>query len=123
MASGLNPVQCGFESHRAYKVMKSIEDINYTVSENNIRIVDSWDVSKKTFDPFLNKLRSEYPEHTVLVNRSNKSLRREWASHNFLYGIGLWKSRTKDADLNYPLKWYVSTAYWVFGAVAMIFIP
>ena len=122
MASGLNPVQCEFESHRAYKAMKTIEDIVYTVSKNNIKVVDSWDVSKETFDPFLKKLREENPENAVLVNRSNKSLRREWALHNFLYDLGLWKSHTKDVDLNYPLKWYVSAIYWVFGAAAMIFI-
>ena len=103
--------------------MKNIEDIAYTVSDSNIRVIDSWDVSKETFDPFLNKLRKENPENAVLVNRSNKSLRREWALHNFLYDIGIWKSHTKDVDLNYPLKWYISAIYWVFGAVAMIFIP
>lgn len=97
-------------------------DITYDICDSNIKVYDSYKVFKKTFKPFLNELRFEYPNNTVLINYSNCALSNEWALHNFCYNFGWWKDRTKDVDLNYPKKWYILLVYAIFGSIARIFI-
>lgn len=57
----------------------------YIVTDNNVKIKDGWIYGKESFDGILNWLRSLYPGNNVFKNRTNKSLKREWACHNFLY--------------------------------------
>lgn len=70
-------------------------------SENNIHIVDSYLVDDiRGAVGFLRNVGS----NEVLSHRSDYSLCCEWAVHNFLYRIGLFRSHTKDVDLNYPCR-------------------
>lgn len=93
----------------------------YTYEKNNIHIDMSCTISKKYFDSALVGIEEAHPELNVW-KRSMKSLKRELATHNLLYSWGIAKSRTRDCDLNYPLKWYVSVAYWVIGSLALLII-
>ena len=95
--------------------------VNYTATSNNIKIIDSWQVSKKKFQIELNGIKAEQPECEVW-KRSDCSLCHEWAIHNALYCLGIARSHTKDVDLNYPQKWYVTFAYNFFGAIVWPFI-
>lgn len=102
--------------------MEKYIDIDYHVSENNISIKDSYNVSKHDFKEVLNQIKDAYPTNTVINNRSFKSMIKEWAVHSFLYRLGLWKNRTKNVDLNYPQKFKEKIVYIVFGWLCWLFI-
>lgn len=93
----------------------------YEITPNNIRIPDSYEVSKHGFDAILDYLKLRHPDCEVW-KRSRWSLKAELACHNFLYRIGYKRERTKDTDINHPLPWYVEGAYIVAGAVVWVFI-
>lgn len=93
----------------------------YTISYGNLHIVDSYRMSKRDMLTALYQLKQRHHK-TDIFKRSVKSLRREWATHNLLYALGIARERTKDVDLNHPQKWYVGLAYFFCGAVALIFI-
>lgn len=92
-----------------------------TIDSSNLHIEDSCIVPKWWFDYALTTIQNVYPTSDVW-KRSRGSLRREWATHNMLYSMGLWKARTKDVDLNYPLKWYNHLAYGLAGTIALLVI-
>ena len=48
--------------------------MNYAVLPTCITVYDSYKVSKKEFDPFLNELRDGYPGQLVLYYRNHRSL-------------------------------------------------
>lgn len=95
--------------------------MEYYINDTNIHIVDSYKICKKEFETILNNMRRIFTNQ-VLENRSNYSLRMEWATHNFLYNMNFEKLRTKDADLNYPLKWYENIIYNLIGPICWLFI-
>ena len=76
------------------------------VRDNNIRIENGYLVRCRDFGFVLNYIRKNEPNE-VTANRSNYSLSCEWAVHNALYKLGLFRSRTKDVDMEYPcrLEW------------------
>ena len=93
----------------------------YNVTRNNIHIEDSAFISKKEMDAILVDIFLNHGIDTeVFFLRSKKSLKREWALHNLLYSWGLFKSHTKDVDLNVPchLEWMYNLA----GAIALLII-
>ena len=92
------------------------------VYSNNIQIVDSYKCSKYSFNDIINDIKKSNPNHPVTINRSNKSIKKEWATHNFLYNLNIARNRTKDLDINYPLSRIEKIAYGLFGWFAWIFI-
>lgn len=96
--------------------------MKYTVTDSNIHIVDSCDYCKSAFEGALELIRDLYPDNQVLKRRKWWHIKLEWATHNAIHSLGLWKDRTKDVDINYPLKWYAAVAYAVCGALVWIFI-
>lgn len=88
---------------------------------DNIHITDSYKIAKKKFKEYLLNYKNEYPDCKVF-KRGIFILIMEWSTHNFLYKLGLWKSRTKDVDLDYPHKWYIEILYFFTGIVSYIFI-
>ena len=95
---------------------------NVVVTENNIHITDSAFLSERDADGLLYRIAAVYPACPVVINRSHESMMRELAAHTLLYKLHLFRSHTKDVDLNYPQRWWVSLAYNVFGAIALIFL-
>ena len=99
--------------------------MDYIVAPTCITVYNSYQVSKKEFNPFLNDLREGYPGNLVLYKRSNWSMTNEWACHNLLYVIdifGWFRSHTKDVDIQYPLKCWEKTAYFLIGPIAKLLI-
>ena len=96
-----------------------MESFDVVVSDNNIRIENGYLVRGRDFGFVLNCIRANEPNE-VTANRSNYSLSREWAVHNALYKLGLFRSHTKDVDLNYPcrLEWF----YIVLGSIIYPFV-
>lgn len=83
-----------------------------TVSPFNIHIEDSFMISTSNeMKTIIETLRRGYTDNEVLLNRTTGSLIAEWTVHNILYECGLFKSHTKDVDLNYPLPWYEKLVY------------
>lgn len=95
--------------------------MKYTITQSNLHLVDSHKVSKRYFDRELARIKGLHPTSNVWL-RSFRSMRKEWATHNALYAAGLFRQRTKDCDLNYPLKWYMQVAYAVVGTIVYPFI-
>jgi len=95
-----------------------------SVTDNCVTVFDSYKVSKKVFEPYLNDLRSYY-DTTIFRERNNRSMTDEWTCHNFLYDIdflGLFKSHTKDVDMQYPLRRWEKIVYPCLGWFCKIFI-
>lgn len=93
-----------------------------TADLNCLHIEDSAFVSKYEFDAVLDWCRKEFPNCKIWEERTRKSMIREWAVHNLLYRLGMFRSHTKDVDINTPLSWYVLLAYNVFGSISLLFI-
>ena len=93
----------------------------YDITENTLKIYDSCEISKGKFARCLGKIKAENPSCLVFW-RSYDHLSLEWASHNFLYSLGLWRSHTKDVDFEFPQKWYWQVVWAILGVISWIFI-
>lgn len=74
----------------------------------NTGITDSYKINtKKDIKEFLSLLKDilknkyeNYTEYSI-YKRQEKSIINEWATHNVLYKLGLFKVHTKDVDIEY----------------------
>lgn len=89
---------------------------------HNIKIIDSYLISKKEFKKYLLNYVHNNENYEVILKRSLISLILEWSTHNFLYKLNISKNRTKDVDLDYPQKWYYKIGYFFIGLISYIFI-
>ena len=80
---------------------------NATTTPTNTHIMDSCEVkSKEDMRAFLQALRDKVPEEMAVNQRDMDSQIREWRSHNFFYKMHVFRSRTKDVDLELKQSWY-----------------
>ena len=96
-----------------------MECIDVVVRDNSIRIENGYLVKGRAFGFVLNRIRAEEPNE-VTANRSNYSLSCEWAVHNALYKLGLFRSRTKDVDMEYPCR--RAWLYIILGSIIYPFV-
>ena len=96
--------------------------INYQFSSDGtvLTLFDSYTVSKHKFQATLNSIKALHGKEPIF-NRSDKSLKREWSFHNFLYMIHYKRERTKDCDLDYPSD-HPEWMYNIFGLLVWPFI-
>lgn len=99
----------------------SITMVNYTITANNLHLIDSYRARKRDFKVNLLYIKSNHPE-SLVWNKGEFEMKMEWAVHNFCYALHIKRDRTKDCDLNYPQKWYVRIAYIICGMISWIFI-
>lgn len=92
------------------------------VSDNTIRIVGSYNISKYEFDGIIDGIYDLHPSHPVITNRSKQSIKNEWAVHNLFYNLGIMPSRTQSVDFNYPLTKLETTTYKCLGWLSLLFI-
>ena len=98
--------------------------MKYAVSKNSIHIEDSYLISKNEFGNELKKIEdSSISQIDVFKYRTYESLEKEWAVHNLCYNFHLFRTHTKDVDLNYPQIWYESFLYNIFGRISLLLIP
>lgn len=95
--------------------------IDYTITNTDLKLYDSYKVSKKEFRPTLGEIESQKPEYDVW-KRSKCGMCLEIATHNALYSLGLWKERTGSVDLNYPQSFIEKISYTVCGILVWLFI-
>lgn len=87
-----------------------------SVTDNNIHIENSYKIiDSSTMLYILTKIRDEYPDATVVKERSLTSMLDEWKAHNALYELHLYRSHTKSVDINTNQTWYVKAAYKVLS--------
>ena len=95
--------------------------MQYTITPTNIQLKSSFEVRKEDFERELLAMREAHPE-SLVWNRSIKSLSREWAAHNALHALGVFRKKTADVDLDWPQGWLFRIGYAVVGAVVWPFI-
>jgi hypothetical protein len=95
--------------------------MDYEVSANNIQIKSSFAISKEEFERELAAIREMHPD-SLVWNRSMDSLKHEWAAHNALHALGLFRKQTAHADLNWPQPWLIRLGYAIVGTIAWPFI-
>jgi hypothetical protein len=84
--------------------MKDTRDASLTPT--NTHILDSYKVKTKAeMREYLQRLRDLYNDRAVNL-RDMESMVREWRSHNFFYWMHIFRSRTKDVDLELHQSWY-----------------
>lgn len=103
------------------KIEIIIEDLQITITPNNINIKDSYTIK----DPFemrviLKEIKEFLKENNITMDtpfnhRSLWSMIREWVSHNNVYVIGYKRERVSSVDLNFPQKWYVKVLYFILS--------
>lgn len=91
--------------------------MKYKVLADRVKLIDSCLVPKSRFGRELVAIRNLHPD-CPLWQRTDGSLKREWAAHNLAYALGIRREKTKDCDLNFSLKWYMKLAYGVVGTIA-----
>lgn len=96
--------------------------MEYNATENCITIFNSYKIEKRFFEGLLNAIAAANPDCNVPKERSMFSMKMEWTTHNFLYNIHVARSRTKDVDINIPMRWYLRFAYCVCGILSWLFI-
>lgn len=101
---------------------KGLLPVKYRLGADCLTITGSHAVPRILFREALESIKSANANSAFWSFRSMASLRREWATHNLLYALGVKRDRTADCDLNLFQKWYVRFAYFVVGSIALIVI-
>lgn len=92
-----------------YKENKVYADLSTT----NTRIQDSYRISSKSdMKAILEELRERSCSTDMAINLlSINEMVREWRAHNLLYDLHLFRSHTKDVDLNIGNPWCLKVLY------------
>lgn len=81
----------------------------------NTHIEDSYKV--KDIEEIVGLIIHERYKKFLPITREFESYVREWKAHNRLYKLGLFRSHTKDCDLEEPIKWYHEIIYFILGVI------
>ena len=80
---------------------------NAIVTPTNTHILDSCKVkSKEDIRQYLQAVRDEASPEMAVCQRDLESQVCEWRSHNFFYNFHVFRSRTKDVDLELKQPWW-----------------
>jgi hypothetical protein len=76
-------------------------EISYTATKNNVKIVNSYKITKKAdMNAIVKLIRAEALKLGFKYSRSNSSWVTEWRAHNYMYDKGLERARTASVDLS-----------------------
>lgn len=79
---------------------------NAKVTPDNTHIMDSSLItSKEGMRAYLQELRDTSAPEMAVNQRDMESQVREWRAHNFFYKFHVFRSRTKDVDLELKQTW------------------
>ena len=95
--------------------------MKYRIFNDRIKLIGSCLVPKSRFKLELDRIRNLHPTCHLWI-RSDNSIRREWALHNWAYSLGIKRDKTADVDLNFEQKWYEKLGYFIIGSIAMLVI-
>lgn len=84
-----------------HKITYQDQEITFSVSNNNIHIVDSYKIHNQMDMWEILKIIKEFCENEGYTYvRDNLSWLHEWGAHNWLYEKGISQERTGSVDLN-----------------------
>ena len=95
--------------------------VDFKISDDDLKIYDSWKVSKCDFKKELKSIK-EITADCEVWNRGLNQMCLEWTVHNFCFALGIKKESTKDVDFEYPQSFWVRAAYAIVGVLTWIFI-
>lgn len=103
-------------NHKSFNIMDN-NNIEYIISEDNIRIENSYVITTEDYiELILTNLKNKISDHIVFQKRTIKSLTKEWIAHNVLYKLHIARSHTKSVDLNIE-SWY---RIWCYNIIYFI---
>ena len=89
------------------KTMPSSAEERAQLTSTNTHIYDSYLIrSKDDIRAFIQNLREQCDPDMAITQRTLSSLVAEWRSHNFFYYLHVFRSRTKDVDLERCQSWW-----------------
>ncbi len=100
------------DNNKTMKITK-ILGVNIEYDAGNIRILDSYKVHSAAYMQMI--LNMFMIKTGFRSKRTIKSWIKEWKAHNRLYRLGLFKSHTKDCDLEENEKTHRLIAYEILG--------
>lgn len=86
-----------------------------TYTEDNTHVEDSYKATNISLEVGY-ITRERYLRH-LPTTRTFESYVREWKGHNRLYKLGLFRSHTKDVDLNEKQKPYEEIVWLILGGI------
>ena len=89
-----------------------IHGLKIIYNNENIKIVDSYKINTEYLMKYI--LLHFIKETNYKSKRSIESWIREWKFHNTLYRLGLFKSHTRDCDLEENESKIRLLIYWIF---------
>jgi hypothetical protein len=96
-------------------------NLDYRLSNNLIHIIDSYKINDiEEMKQFLLSIRAKHRSMSVF-DRSIDNMIKEWVSHNILYKLHIFRSHTKDVDLEYPQKWFYKLGYSIIYKFKFLF--
>ena len=77
------------------------------LTKENTHVFDSYLVrSKEDIRAFPEEIREQSDPDMAIMQRTLNSLVAEWRSHNLFYYLHVFRSRTKDVDLERTQSWW-----------------
>lgn len=95
--------------------------MKYKVFPDRLKLIESHLIPKAKMGRELRSIRNLHP-NLPLWNRSEANIKREWAAHVWAYKHGIRIEKTKDTDLDYEPKWWMSLFYFIVGSIALAVI-
>ena len=87
-----------------------------TYSHDNTHIQDSYQIKlRKSMENEVEFIKQARKIRKYPVTRTTNSYVREWKGHNRLYRMGLFKSHTKDCDLEENISLFKELIWMVLG--------
>lgn len=87
----------------------------YKITKDNTKIFDSYLIPNKSLDNIVKAIIEERKAKGYIVTRSIESYKNEIRFHNRMYKLGLFKSHTKDTDLEEPISFIKELIYGILG--------
>ena len=76
-------------------------EITYTLTKGNVRIVNSYKITKRAdMNAIVKLIRAEAAKLGFKYKRSNSSWVTEWRAHNYMYDKRIDRARSASVDLN-----------------------
>lgn len=88
--------------------------MDYKVYDYKITIFDCFKYNRNEQVAVLLDAKEKYPNSRIW-ERSMYSMLCEWRVHKLCYKLGLYKSHTKDADIEYPIDPKMEKVYKFIG--------
>ena len=85
------------------------------ITKKNTKILNSYLIKRKDIKSTIKDIIHKRKDKGYPVTRTEKSYIRELKAHILLYKLGLFRSHTKDTDLEEPIKKRNEIIYFIIG--------